>query len=81
MNGVNPHAQKAEEDSILSELQKVVNSQDILQELDKESFIARYPRSHYDSLTQRCYTYVPGSSVYPPQTQSQVRDPIMFMLC
>lgn len=73
ISGAHLHSQKAEAESVLAELQKVVNSQSILQDVDKEMVMSQYPRSHYNSLTQRCFTYVCGSTAYPPQPlQAQV---------
>ncbi len=54
-----------ERESILIESQSIVNSRDILQDLEKDFQLIRYPKSHYDGLTQRCFTYVPGSETYP----------------
>ena len=47
-------------------LQREINKKDILANLDTESIFTRFPKNPYDSLSQRCYTYVSYSDAYPP---------------
>ncbi len=44
---------------------RATNSQDLLQMLDKEGVLLRYPKTTGDALLHRCYTYVPGAEAYP----------------
>lgn len=78
ISGVHLHSQRAEAESVLAELQRVVNAQSVLQEADKDAVLSPYPRSHYDSLSQRCFTYVPGSTAYPPQSQRSHQQQVGF---
>jgi hypothetical protein len=62
-----------ENQKTLSYAQKAINSKDILDSLDKDT-VLRYPKRHYESLTQRCFTYVSGSEAYPESSHLNVSE-------
>ena len=50
-----------------------INAQDIMESIDKEVVLLRYPQSACNGLTQRTFTYVPGSEAYGEVSSSLIQ--------
>ena len=69
-----------EKQKTLSYAQKIINATDILDYVEKDT-VLRYPKTHYDNLSQRCYTYIPGSEAYPINSSPIDVSDIYFTNC
>ena len=56
----------------------VVNSQDLVNLLDKDGVLLRFPNSLQDCLQQRTYTFIPGAEAYP---EVKFFMPRFFIMC